>query len=59
MASKLLLLPLVPALAFSIVEVASRPVPKVARPMEIKRVLVTTPPAPPLPTEWCGTALSY
>ncbi len=54
MASKLLLLPLVPALAFSIVEVARRPEPTriVTERVPVRLVIDT-----PLATDWCGTKL--
>lgn len=62
MASKLFLLPLVPALAFGIVEVASRismPSTPVAAPAvvvvehspPVKRIIVEPPPPPSLPPE--------
>lgn len=55
--AKLLLLPLVPALAFSIVEVANRPAaaPTIT-PTQVKLVVAPTS-VPPPASEWCGTKL--
>ncbi len=56
--SKLMLLPLIPALAFGIVEVASKismltsapdPTPVVVVEVPVKRIVIEQPPAPPAP----------